>query len=99
MQKLLQVKNYLLEISFLALIIHSLINGMEIGTALVLISLVSSMAYNKFLNKSKNDELEVFRKDIEDMKSKINSLSIDKTLRRTVSEQETKPTPVARKLF
>jgi hypothetical protein len=99
MQKLLQLKNYLLEASFLALLVYTLINGVEIGAALVLISLVSSMGYDKFLNKSKIDQNEALRKEIDEIKSKVNSLSIDKSLRRTTNEQENKPVTAARKLF
>jgi len=56
MQKFINLKNYLLELSFLALLIKVLYSGAGIGEALVFISLVVSMAYNKWLHKTEEDK-------------------------------------------
>jgi uncharacterized protein with von Willebrand factor type A (vWA) domain len=56
MEKLTQVKNYLLELAFIALLVRVLSVGCGIGEALALISVVSSMTYNKFLTKAKTDQ-------------------------------------------
>lgn len=66
MQKFMQVKNYLLELSFLALLVKFLFFGTEIGIALAIISLVISMAYNKWLAKAK---LEQYEELVNQMKS------------------------------
>lgn len=56
MQKFMQIKEYLLELSFLALLIRIICVGAGIGEALAVVSLVVSMAYNKWLTKTKLDQ-------------------------------------------
>lgn len=51
MQKITNVGKYLLELSFLALLIKFIFFSAEIGIALAIISLIVSMSYNKWLNK------------------------------------------------
>lgn len=92
MQKLMQVKNYLLEASFTALLVYVLCTGVSVGAALVLVSLVGSMAYDKFLTREKIETSEAMLKDIEDLKNKVNTLSLEKGLRRTTNEQEASTT-------
>ncbi len=56
MEKLTQVKNYLLELAFIALLVRVVSVGCGVGEALALISVVSSMTYNKFLTKAKLEQ-------------------------------------------
>lgn len=89
MQKLMQIKDYLLEIAFLFLLGRIIMVGASMGEAIAVVSLVLSMAYNKWLNKTADTRYESLYKDIEDMKSKINSLSLDKGLqKRTIVHEE-----------
>jgi hypothetical protein len=77
MEKLMQVKNYLLELAFVALLARILSVGCGIGEALAVISLVSSMTYSKWLTKSKMDQYEELKNKInsdnEALKSQINA--------------------------
>lgn len=58
MQKFTQIENYLLPLSFLALIVRYLFVGAGIGEALVLGFVVISMGYKQWLVKSKVDDYE-----------------------------------------
>lgn len=58
MKKLMQLKEYLLEMAFLALLVRVAAVGCGIGEALAMISVVSSMGYNKYLAKSKIEQYE-----------------------------------------
>lgn len=72
MQKFMQLKNYLLELSFLALIIRSLFVGAGIGEALAIGFVVISMGYKEYLNKSKVDQYEELKSLVEDSHSQAN---------------------------
>lgn len=100
MKKIMQVKDYLLELAFIALLIRVVAVGCGIGEALALISIVSSIGYNKYLAKTKitereeietkfNESLEQLSKDLKDTQAKVNSLSLNSGVRRAVNEQET----------
>ncbi len=100
MQKLTVLKDNLLELSFLALLIKTILFGAGIGEALAIISLVISMTYNKFLYKYKveqyqeiisrlDSDKEHFLKELELLSGKVTGLSLDKSIKRTsVNEQE-----------
>lgn len=65
MQKFIQLKEYLLELSFLALLIRIICVGAGIGEALAVVSLVLSMAYTKWLNKAKVEQFDELKSQIE----------------------------------
>lgn len=69
MQKFMQIKEYLLELSFLALLVKILATGAGIGEALAVISLVSSMAYAKWLAKSKIEQYDEIKSLISNLES------------------------------
>lgn len=94
MQKLTQMKDYLLELSFLALLIKIVVIGAGIGEALAIISLVFSITYNKWLNKAKIEQYEELtnrmlldkeelKKEIEMLNSKLTGITLDKSIKRT----------------
>lgn len=58
MQNFTSLGKYLLELSFLALLIRFIFFGAEIGISLAIISVVVSMAYNKWLEKAKLTQYE-----------------------------------------
>ena len=58
MQNFTSLGKYLLELSFLALLIRFIFFGAEIGISLAIISVVISMAYNKWLEKAKLTQYE-----------------------------------------
>lgn len=58
MQNITSLGKYLLELSFLALLIRFIFFGAEIGISLAIISVVVSMAYNKWLEKAKITQYE-----------------------------------------
>lgn len=98
MKNLSIIKDYLLELAFLALLIRVVAVGCGIGEALALVSVVSSMGYNKWLAKSKltdREELDqkwqtAFQELSEEIKSaqnKISSLSVNQSVRRTTPNE------------
>jgi hypothetical protein len=97
MQKLLQIKEYLLELSFSALLIRTLFLGAGIGEALAFISLVISICYKSYLAKSEVKATSDMQKQLDEMSSKINSLSMDRL--RKNNEQEARPASIAKRLF
>lgn len=62
MKKLMQIKKYLPEIAFVALTVKVLATPAGLAESLALISLVSSMAYTKWLNKYKDERYERLEK-------------------------------------
>lgn len=62
MKKLMQIKKYLPEIAFVALMCKVLATGAGLPESLALISLVSSMAYTKWLNKYKDERYDRLEK-------------------------------------
>lgn len=87
MQKLMQIKEYLLELAFVALLLRVLFLGTGIGEAIAFVSLVLSIGYKAYLEKNQANLTEVMQNKLNEMESKINSLSIDR-LRRNTNEQE-----------
>ncbi len=99
MQKLMQIKEYLLEISFSALLLRTLILGAGVGEAIAFVSLVISISYKSYLAKEKVDVTAGMQKQLDDMASKINSLSMDRIKVRNSNEQEVKPLISGKRLF
>lgn len=104
MKKLSTIKEYLLELAFLALLVRIVAIGCGLGEALAVVSLVGSMAYNKWLAKAKLDDkaeletrLEAALKEVnekfDDMSNKVNSLSMNQSVKRTAPNEQ--KTPVA----
>lgn len=95
MNKLMQIKDYLLELSFLALLIRVVLLGAGIGESLALVSIVISMSYARYLNKSKIEDRDSLVAEINEIKNKVNSLTIERSLKPKVllNEQETKQAP------
>jgi hypothetical protein len=72
-----KLKEYLLEISFIALLLKCLIFNLDIAASLLLITLVLSIVYTKyFLNKEKQTYSDEVKEEMKEINSKINSLSI-----------------------
>ena len=104
MQKFMQIKEYLLELSFLALLIKILIVGAGIGEALVAISLASSIAYKMWLAKSKIEQFQELTDSIgtkanqtevaelkllmETLDSRLQSVTFDKSIKRTTVNEQ-----------
>lgn len=91
MQKIMQIKDYLLELSFLALLIKVIITGAGIGEAIAIVSLVSSMGYNKWLNKQKVEQYDELKelintytsesdKKFDNIMARINTQNMESTL-------------------
>lgn len=100
MKKLLDLKEYLPELAFVAILARILAVGCGIGEALAVISLVSSMAYTKWLTKAKLSDKEQidaqiktltedFTKQIENLNTRVNSVALQNGVRRTSNDQET----------
>jgi hypothetical protein len=98
MKKLSMIKDYLLELAFLALLVRVVAVGCGIGEALALVSVVSSMGYNKWLAKSKvteREELEAkwqaafleLSDELKATQNKVSSLSVNQTVRRTTPNE------------
>lgn len=84
----INLKDYLLELSFLILLIRFLIMGTSISDAIVLITLVISIVYTKnYLRKEQKVVDETVYNEINDMKKKIDSLSMSFGLRRNDSKK------------
>lgn len=81
MQKFNSFGKYLLELSFLALLIRFIFFSAEIGISLAIISIVISMAYNKWLDKSKITQYEeiinTMKSDKAELEAKIASNQSD----------------------
>lgn len=84
MQKFIQFKEYLLELSFLALLIRIVCVGAEMGTALAVVSVVISMAYNKWLTKSKVEQYDELKSLVE---SKFNEMEVKHKALEEISQQ------------
>lgn len=76
MQKFTSFGKYLLELSFLALLIRFIFFSAEIGISLAIISLVISMAYNKWLEKAKITQYEEIISKLETQKKEAEALRI-----------------------
>lgn len=88
MEKMTKLKEYLLEVAFICLMGRMLFIGASIAEALALFSLICSMTYNKWITKSNIDEKEVINKKIDDLATRVQALSMDRALRRTVNESQ-----------
>lgn len=83
---------YLLELAFICLMIRILVLGAGIAESLAVISLVGSIAYKAWLNKTQHNELEAINKKYDDLATQVQSIQMDRALRRSVNEpKETKP--------
>jgi len=102
MKNLPAIKDYLLELAFLALLIRVVAIGCGLGEALALVSVVVSMAYNKWLVKNKIEDraelearLDAALKDVNEkfdsMSNKVNSLSMNQSMKRTEPNEQKTP--------
>lgn len=102
MQKFTNLKNYLLELSFLALLVRIICFGAGIGEALVFVSLVVSMGYNKWLTKTNEDKYlelknqmekdrEEYLRKFDNITAKFSSQSIDKSYKKQVENEQESP--------
>ena len=85
MQKLMQLKNYLHELSFSALLIKVLYLGAGYGEALILISLVISMCYKHWIKQKIENHYEVLKSEME-----ANKLAFDKAFKDYTEETDRK---------
>lgn len=110
MQKFMQVKEYLLELSFLALLVRIICVGAGIGEALAVISLVVSMAYSKWLAKNKVEQFQElkeemqtmyakFGSEIELMQNRMQSLTFEKSITKRQVSEEKPTTGPAKRIF
>lgn len=76
MQKFTSFGKYLLELSFLALLIRFIFFSAEIGISLAIISIVISMTYNKWLEKAKITQYEEIISKLETQKKEAEALRI-----------------------
>jgi hypothetical protein len=99
MEKLTKLVSYLPEIAFIALTVRCLMMGTGIGESIAFISLVGSMVYRSYLNRSKIDRLDEMDKKYEALASKVQSLSMDRAMRRSVNEPQAQATTAPRRIF
>lgn len=94
MNKFLDVlKTNLFEMAFGILLVRILVLGSSsIPEAIALVSLVSSIAYNKYLNKEKLSDKEELLKRLEAIESSVQSLHMKQGIRRETNEQKVKGT-------
>lgn len=92
---------YLLELAFICLMIRILSLGAGIGESLAAISLVGSLAYKAWLNKNQQDDLQALNKKYDDLATQVQSIQMDRALRRTANEPkvEIKPTGTTKRFF
>lgn len=96
MDKMTKIISYLPELALFALTVRSVALGAGIGDALAIISLVSYIGYSKYLTKAKIEDKAELDKKYDELAAQVQSLSMDKALRRQVSEPKAQ---VPRKLF
>lgn len=99
MEKLTNALGYLPELAFFALMVRIVTVGAGIGDAIAIISIVASMGYKLYISKAKVSEKEAMDKKMEEIAAQVQSLSMDRALRRQVNEQKTQATSAPRKLF
>ncbi len=88
-----KIKEYLLELSFLLVLIRFIAVPSSVSDALVLIALVGSIVYTKNYLKSKTDLVEEnYRKEFDELKRKVEALTFQSGIKRTnvANEQERK---------
>jgi hypothetical protein len=73
---LLSVKKGLPTLIFLAFSARLVVYGAQIGDAIALISFVSILGFFAYLNKNKVSDLEVLRKDIDDLRNSLQSIKL-----------------------
>lgn len=84
-----KIVEYLLEVSFIAVLIRCLVLGAGIGDAIIGISLVISIVYkNYYLHKSKIDEKDAIYKEIDDLKGAVTSMKLNTSMKRTINEEK-----------
>lgn len=88
MEKMAKLKEHLLEVAFICLMIRMLISGATIAESLAIFCLVSSMGYNKWITKSNIEDKDAINKKIDDLATRVQSLSLDRALRRTTNESQ-----------
>ncbi len=93
------IEKYLLETAFICLMLRMLILGTGIGESIAAVSLVASLAYKAWLNKTQIDELAEINKKYEELATVVQSLQMDKAVRRSVSEQKVKVPGTDKRFF
>lgn len=88
MKNIIALKEHLLELALIGLLSRAIILGAGIGDSIAIISIVLSIAYNKYLNKEIIQNSEEINKKIEELSNKVQSLSLGQGLR-TKNEQKT----------
>jgi hypothetical protein len=84
-----KITEYLLELSFIAVLLRCLAFGATMGDAVICISLVISITYkNYYIIKNKIDDKEEIYKQLEDLKSAITSVKLNAGLTRKTNEKE-----------
>lgn len=76
MQNITSLGKYLLQLSFLALLTRFIFFGAEMSVAFAIISLVVSMAYNKWLEKAKITQYEEIINRLDSEKAQLEALRI-----------------------
>jgi hypothetical protein len=86
-----RIKQNLPELAFLLFSIRLIILGSSIGDSLALVSIAGILGYKWFLAKDKHDALAGIKQDIEDMKTHMQALKMDKIIKqRSVSDEPKK---------
>lgn len=99
MEKMTRILGYLPEMAFVGLTIRAMVMGTGIGDAVAILSLVLSIGYAKYLNKSKVDEKAEIDKKIEDLSTQIQSLRMERAVKRTSNEQKVENVPGSSRRF
>lgn len=97
MEKISKGLGYLPELAFIAITIRICVLSAGIGDALALAAIVGFMGVKIFLSKESLDDRAELDKKINDIASQVQSLSMDRALRRQANEP--KVTQAGRKLF
>jgi hypothetical protein len=88
-----KIKGYLLELSFLLVLVRFIAVPSSISDALVLMTLVGSIVYTKNYLKLKQDAVaEKYEKEFDELKRKVEALTFQNGIKRTnvANEQERK---------
>lgn len=81
------VKDHLFEMAFVSLLVRVLVLGASLNEALIIISLLGTLAYVKhFLTKSKNDKDSLSEQEIKDIKSAVSALQFSAGIKRSINE-------------
>jgi hypothetical protein len=88
-----KIKGYLLELSFLLVLLRFIATPSSISDALVLMTLVGAIVYTKnYLKIKENAVEEKYQKEFDELKRKVEALTFQSGIKRTnvANEQERK---------